>query len=161
MRASILHYNLGFRRFGWSLTGVLFALCVASIGCSPGIRWRGYTFEPVYAESRRNDKLTFVYFRNWAVTDCTQFEENVLKTPEVRQALNSDGVFYCAVLDFLWDRPMADRWGIESPPGVVILTPDGRVLAHLSGKISAEALLDAIQSAKSEFLAATQPASVP
>ncbi|MFQ5806962.1 MAG: TlpA family protein disulfide reductase [Phycisphaerae bacterium] len=140
---------------------VLGFLCALAGACSPGIRWRGYTFERVYADSERDQKLTFVYFRHWAVTECTDFEENVLKHPAVLEALHPNGAYYCAVLDILLDRPLADEWGVEAPPGVVILDPEGRVLARLSGEISIAQLLEAIQVAKDEFAPATQPTSVP
>ncbi len=129
--------------------------------CSPGITWRGYTFDPVHADSRRDQKLTFVYVRHWAVVACTEFEENVLKDPAVREALHPNGVFYCAVLDFALDRSLAEQWGIEAPPGVVILDPDNRILACLSGQISLGPLLEAIETAKNEFSPAAQPASAP
>ena len=140
---------------------VLGLLCAFLGGCSPGIRWRGYTFDRVHAESRRDQKLTFVYFRHWALVACTDFEENVLKDPTVLELLQPDGVFYCAVLDFLLDRPLAEEWGIEAAPGVVILDPKGRVLARLSGEISVERLREAIQTARDEFAADTQPQRVP
>jgi hypothetical protein len=127
-------------------------------GCSPGIRWRGYTFEHVYADSQRDQKLTLVYFRHWSVIACTDFEENVLKNPEVLEATKD---LYCVPLDFRWDRPLADQWNIELPPGIVILAPDERVLASLYGEISLEQLLEAIQAAKSEFAPAPQPAEGP
>jgi len=137
---------------------VLSFLYTLAGGCSPGIRWRGYTFDRVHAESRRDQKLTFVYFRHWAVTACTDFEENVLKDPAVLQATAD---LYSVPLDFHWDRPLAEEWGIEAPPGVVILDPEDRVLARLSGEITVSQLLEAIQAVKNEFAPAPQPASVP
>jgi hypothetical protein len=115
----------------------------------------------VHADSRRDQKLTFVYFRHWMVVACTDFEENVLKDAAVLEALHPNGEFYCAVLDFLVDRPLADQWGIEAPPGVVILAPDGRVLGRLSGQISLQQLLELIESAKAELGPATQRAVPP
>ncbi|MBU0617547.1 MAG: hypothetical protein KKI02_07505, partial [Planctomycetes bacterium] len=99
--------------------GVLVGLTGAlSEGCSPGVQWRGLTFEPVHADARRDRKLTFVYFRHWAVVACTDFEENALKSPEVLEALRPGGPLYCAVLDAYADRRLASEWGIEDPPGV-------------------------------------------
>jgi hypothetical protein len=142
--------------------GLLLGLAGAlSSGCSPGVQWRGLIFEPVHADARRDNKLTFVYFRHWAVMACTDFEENVLKSPAVLEALRPDGAFYCAVLDAYADRRLASDWGIEAPPGVVILDPTGRVLARLAGKITAEQLLAAMTGAIDAFPAATQPARAP
>ena len=132
-----------------------------SAGCSPGVQWRGLIFEPVHADARRDNKLTFVYFRHWAIVACTEFEENVLKSPQVLDALRPDGAFYCAVLDAYADRRLASRWGVEDPPAVVILDPAGRVLARLNGEISIEELLAATQSAVEAFPTASQPARAP
>lgn len=140
---------------------VLAVLWAPLSGCSPGVRWRGYSFDPVHAESQRDQKLTFVYFRHWAVIACTDFEENVLKNPAVLEALKPTGPLYCAVLDFHWDRPLAEEWGVEAPPGVVILDPEGRVLARLSGETTVEELLESIQKAVDEFTPASQPGPVP
>ena len=130
-------------------------------GCSPGVRWRNYTFDPVFADARRDGKLTFVYFRNWAVIACTEFEENVLKQPAVLQALQPTGPLYAAALDFQWDRPLADRWGVEAPPAVVILDSEERVLARLAGEITVEQLLEAIESARGRPAPVTQPGRGP
>lgn len=127
-------------------------------GCSPGIRWQGYVFDPVYAKSRAENKLTFVYFRNWYAVECTEFEESVLKQPVVREAVAN---LISVALSFDWDRPLADRWGIRQTPAFVIVDPEGRVLAHGEGDISLEALLDAVEQAKEEFAPMTQPAVPP
>ena len=140
---------------------VLGLLCVLLGGCSPGIRWRGLSFEPVLAEAQRDQKLTFVYFRHWAAVACTDFEENVLKNPTVLQELRPNGAFYCVTLQFTWDRPLAQQWAIETPPAVVILDPAEHVLSSLSREISVEQLLQAIRAAKDKFPAATQPARAP
>ena len=131
---------------------------IAAAGCSPGIRWRGYTFDPVFAEAQRDGKLTFVYFRHWSVVACTRFEEEVLKDPAVRSATAE---LYCAALDFHWDRALADRWEIPEPPGVVILDPQGNVRARLTGEMTAEQLLEAIAAARSAPVDSAQPAKVP
>jgi len=129
-------------------------LCVLVAGCAPGVHWRGLTYEPVQEAAQRDGKLTFVYFRNWMVPACTRFEENVLKAPEILDAL--DGM-YCVVLDFYQDRPLADKWGVTAPPAVVILDVDRRVLARVSGDATAQDLLSAIATAQERFAARTAP----
>lgn len=126
-------------------------------GCSAGVQWHGYTFEPVHSDATRDGKLTFVYFRHWAVIACTEFEENVLKQPAVLQALHPSGPFYATVLDFQWDRPLANRWGVDSPPAVVILDDQERVLTRLSGQITVEQLLKAVRAAGGSTAPETQP----
>lgn len=113
-------------------------------GCAPGILWRNYVYEPVHTDAVRDQKPVLVYFRHWASVECTKFEEQVLKDPRVREATVG---FYCVPLQIDWDHLLAERWGIPDPPGVVLLTPDERVLARLSGEISIDQLLGAMRSA--------------
>jgi len=143
------------------LVAVLGLVLLSGGGCSRGIQWRGLTFDPVHADARRDNKLTFVYFRHWAVIACTSFEENVLMSPRVLEALQSPGSFYAVVLDAYADRALARDWGIEDPPGVVVLDPKGRVLAVLSGKITIEELASALERAVAAYPAASQPARAP
>ncbi len=153
--------RLRYSRGTLAATLVLGLLGACTPGCSPGIHWRGLIFEPVHADAQRDQKLTFVYFRHWAVIACTDFEENVLKDPAVLHALRPDGAYYCVVLDAYADRQLAKDWGIEEPPGVAILDPEDHVLARLSGEISVEQLLAVIQEAVEAFPVASQPARTP
>jgi hypothetical protein len=151
------HCSPGNRSALWA--GIGLGLFTAfTLGCSSGIRWHGYTFDSVHAESRQDQKLTLVYFRHWSVIACTEFEDNVLKDPRV---LEVSADLYCVPLDFNWDRPLAEEWGITELPGVVILDPEERILARLSGDISVEKLLDAIAEAQSQFAPASKSSGVP
>ena len=130
--------------------------------CSQGIAWRGLVFEPVHADARRDHKLTFVYFRHWAVIACTNFEESVLKTPEVRHLLRPEGNFYCVVLDAYTDRALAEEWGVPGPPAIVVLDSEERVLRCLSGTITVEQLLNLLREVENTFSSkTTQPARAP
>lgn len=126
-------------------------------GCSPGINWRGFAYEPVLAQSREENKLTLVYFRSWYLVACTEFEENVLKKPEVISATTD---LNCVALDFDWDRPLADAWDIREAPAVVIVDPEERVLGAAMGQITLETLLEIILEAQRTF-SERQPANVP
>ena len=130
-------------------------ICATLCACAPGIQWRAYTFDPVFEESQRDDKLTFVYLRSWADPKCTQFEEQVLKSPRVLQAT---GALYCVPLEFAIDRELAQRWEVEASPAVVLLDPDGRVLTKLSGEITIERLLSAVASAQTTHAVAKETA---
>lgn len=133
-----------FSQRAFLLPVLLAGLLLGLGGCTPGILWRNYTYEPVHADAVRDRKPLFVYFRHWASVDCTKFEEQVLKDPRVREAT---AAFYCVPLQIDWDHVLAERWGIPDPPGVVLLAPDERVLARLSGAISIDQLLNAMNAA--------------
>lgn len=126
-------------------------------GCSSGINWRGYSYELVHTRSREENKLTLVYFRSWYRVACTEFEENVLKKPELISATTD---LNCVALDFDWDRPLADAWHIREAPAVLIVDPEERVLGVATGQITLETLLEIILEAKRAF-SERQPAHVP
>ncbi|MEP0848176.1 MAG: hypothetical protein HRF50_15305 [Phycisphaerae bacterium] len=114
------------------------ALLLGASGCAPGINWRLDPYDRVQADAARDGKLTFVYFREWADPDCTEFEEFVLKDPAVRKATTA---LYCVPLSYHWDQPLAEKLGVSDVPAVAVLDTDGRVLMRLSGKISKDLLL--------------------
>jgi len=122
----------------------LILLTVVTGGCAPEIAWRGVVFDPVFADAQRDNRLTFVYLRNWYMPECTRFEESVLNTPEVIQATAD---CYAAKLEFDWSQEYARRWGVSAPPAVVILDPQGRVLARVDGTVDKTRLLDALRRA--------------
>lgn len=102
-----------------------------------------------------------VYLKHWTVVACAEFEENVLKSPRVIEALGPDRPLYCVKLDGYADRRLARQWGVERLPGVVILDPVGEVLARLSGEITEEQLLAAVRGAIADLTNANQRARAP
>lgn len=127
-------------------TGVwIVALSVLlSSGCARSVKWRLDSFDRVQADSRTQNKLTFVYFRNWYSVECTRFEEGVLKDPAVLDALLP---FNCVPLDFDRDRPLAEAWGVQKPPAFVVMDGNSRVLASGKGAMSVASVLDALKRA--------------
>ena len=91
----------------------------------------------------RTDRPVFVYFRSWYSVECTHFEENVLKDPEI---LAETATMVCVPLDFDWDRPLAQQWDLGAVPAFVIVTPDGRVLAKGQAPLTREMLLEAFRT---------------
>lgn len=143
------------------LTAALGLVC-AACGCTPGIAWRGASYEPVAELSRKENKLTFVYLRNWYDPTCTRFEDSVLSDPALRAATNP---LNCVVLSYDYDQKLVESWGVPSPPAVLILSPTGEVLERRGGTATASDLIAAIRNARTRFgngsIAATQPASAP
>ncbi len=139
------------RRTAGRLSGVLLvAVAVAGIGgCGEGVRWELAGFLEVHSRAAANDRLTFVYFRNWYRKECTDFEESVLKDPEV---LRETSHFACVPLEFQrGDRELGQRWGVTATPAFAVIAPDGRVLAYSNPPITKEQLLEALRAARRQF----------
>ncbi len=143
------------------LTAALGLAC-AACGCTSGIAWRGVSYEPVAEVSRKENKLTFVYLRNWYDPTCTRFEDSVLSDPALRTATNP---LNCVMLSYDYDQKLVEGWGVASAPAVLILSPSGEVLERCGGTATASDLIAAIRDARTRFgngsVAATQPASQP
>jgi hypothetical protein len=151
------------RRYGSPRDGVrtiarLALLCLPLAGCAPAVPWQFGRYEDVQRRSADANQLFFVYFRNWYLKECTDFEENVLKQPEVLRELRS---MICTPLDFDWDRARADRWGVSAVPACVIVAPDGAVLAVEQTPIIAEQLLSTLRSVKADFAAGAETKAEP
>jgi hypothetical protein len=129
-------------------------LGLALAGCNGGIHWQGPTFNDARALARRTNKLTFVYFRSWYLVECTNFEEQVLKQPDVLAETRS---MVCVVLDYDWDRPLAQRWGLKTVPAFAIVSADDEVLVRQAAPVTHDDLLRAIRYAKKRAALASQP----
>lgn len=124
-------------------------------GCAPRIPWRFSDYEEARQTAERENKLTFVYFRNWYAVECTRFEDNVLSAQAVVDAV-SDMV--CVPLDLDWDRPLARTWDIDQAPAIVVTEPDGSRLAGRAGACSVQELLAIVHEARQRHVAAaSQP----
>jgi thioredoxin-like negative regulator of GroEL len=132
----------------------LFASLLTLAGCNGGVHWEGPTFQDAQALGRNRNRPIFVYFRSWYLVECTQFEEQVLKNPEI---LAETRGMVCVPLDFDRDRPLAQQWGIKTVPAFVIVAPGGQVLARQEARITQPELLSAVRAAKAAFAASTQP----
>lgn len=132
------------------LAGLLAGALVALLaGCNDGVRWQGPTYQDAQAQARRTDQLTFVYFRSWYLVECTDFEEKVLKSPDVLAATRE---LVCVALDFDWDRPLAQRWQLQVVPAFAIVAPNGTILARQQAPITRADVLNAIQLARQVFV---------
>lgn len=132
-------------RLGAALAAAAVLLCG---GCGQGIAWHGLSYDAVHAEAAAAGELTFVYLRSWALVECTRFEEQVLSTPQARQALSG---FRRVALEFGWDEDRARQWGVEAPPAIVVVDPAGRVLARATGQITIESLVQTLSDARQRF----------
>ena len=136
------------------------AVCALPLlaGCDGGVQWEFRTFRDAHEIARDANKLTFVYFRNWYSVECTRFEENILKHPEV---LAETRGMVCVPLDFDYDQSLARRWRLQKTPAYVIVTPDRSILARADAPITRDDLLEAMRLAKATFAPSTQPRTAP
>lgn|GEM_PF-1216212 len=143
--------RLAARRAGGRLFGfLLISVAVAGVGgCGEGVRWELAGFLEVHSRAAAADRLTFVYFRNWYRKECTDFEESVLKDPEV---LRETSHFACVPLEYQrGDRELGQRWGVTATPAFAVIAPDGRVLAYSNPPIKKEQLIEALRAARRQF----------
>ena len=126
------------------LAGITLLLLGLS-GCARGVHWRFGTYEDGYNEARHAGKLTFVYFRVWYLVECTNFEDQVLKDPQV---LAETDRMVCVPLDFDWDKPLAQRWNLTAIPAFAIVAPSGEILAQRQTPLTKLELLADIRSAR-------------
>jgi hypothetical protein len=138
------------------MVAMLAPLLFSAAGCQPGINWRGFSYDFVHADSRLDGKLTFVYFRNPYLVECTRFEDRVLSAKPV---LDATKPLYCALVDFGWDRELAQKWGLDRAPAYAIVDPQGDLLASGSGEQTVDEVLDAIQLAQQRFQKSKEPPS--
>jgi hypothetical protein len=127
------------------------------MGCA-GFRWQGRHFDLVHADARRDNRLTFVYLRNWYMVECTEFEEYVLNTEPVRDLLADT---YCVKIEYDWSETLVKRWNVGEPPAFVIVDPQGEVVARSDAARTLDAVVEAIRQAKARFVQSTQPGAPP
>lgn len=137
-----------------AVTGLL-VLAFGMGGCARGVRWEYGSFEDVQRRSQSSGRLMFVYFRNWYRVECTNFEEQTLKDPQV---LTETDQYTCVPLDYDYDRRLAERWGIEQVPAYAIVTPDGQLLTQQQPPITREDLLAELRGARARPAPPSQPA---
>ncbi len=126
-------------------------------GCKAGLRWDFVPYPDAQAKARAAGKATLVYFRSWYLVECTEFEEKILKDPEV---LAETRDMVCVPLDYRWDRPLAEEWGISRVPALAITAPDGELLARQQAPITRAEVLSAMRTAK-QTIARARPSTAP
>lgn len=140
------------RNFVMSVVGsaALLLLMLGVTGCHEGVAWNYYEYAPALAQSQANHELIFVYFRDWASVECTQFEDNVLKQPSARAAIDP---LNAVVLQWstLVDAPLVQRWQITNAPAYVIAEPDETILVKRTHPITLEQLLQDIGQAQATY----------
>ncbi len=127
--------------------GAVISASLLLAGCTPGVHWRLVRYEDAYRIGQREARPVFVYFRSAFAPECPDFEEHILKDPEV---LSETNVMVCVPLEFLDRRnqQLAGGWQIVKVPGYAIVAPDGRLLAHRQAPLARDDLLRDMRAAR-------------
>jgi hypothetical protein len=144
------HASRGPARSGFAPLMALSLLMLCATGCAPSINWQVGWYHDIHPQAAAAEKLTFVYFKSYFVPECTPFEEEQLKNPDVLNELNADDEIVCIPLTDHWNAELIAAWRIERLPAYVIVAPEGDVLARNSWPITLEEVLADIRSSKAE-----------
>lgn len=133
-------------------------LATVFCACAPGVKWQFDFYENVQRQATQAHRLTFVYFRSCVSPRCTEFEEHVLKTPEILAATEH---FVCVPLEITvpQDTTLAERWGIKEVPAIAITAPDGTLVATNQAPITKAALLATLRDALAKYGGTAPPVS--
>ena len=88
-------------------------------------------FAVAEAEAKRTDRPMLVHFFATWCGPCKQMDREVLHTPDVMRHLGREIVG--VMLDTAQVPDLVSRFGVESIPTDVFLTPDGRKLGEMNG----------------------------
>ncbi len=134
------------RRFAITLTlTVCAALAGLNAGCASGVRWR-YDFAAAYEQSKANQRLTLVYFRQWFLPLCGKMEDVVFGTPELREATRD---IACVRYELYSGDPLSAAWDVDAAPAFVIVDTNGTILARRDGEFTVADVTQAISDAQS------------
>ena len=133
----------------------LIGLVALLAGCQPSIAWRYWLDDSTRDSARTEQKLMFVYLRNWASVECTDFVNGVLSEKRV---VDATADMLCVQLEYAVpaDQRLAESWGITRVPAVAIVDPSGNVIEKASGPLSAPDLLALIDRARQRYAPTTQ-----
>ena len=106
-------------------------------------------FDQAQALAKRTDRPLLVHFYAQWCGPCKQMERDVLHTPEVAAHLN--GPIVAVMLDTERVPQLVSRFGVQSIPTDLFLTPDGRVLGMMNGAKPKSDYLRRVAAAESQY----------
>ncbi len=109
---------------------LLTALFTAVSSANPGAGWRS-DLESAQAEATRLNKPLLIHFYADWCGPCKRMDREVLHSPEFLSRVGSRIV--AVKIDIEQQRAVAERYGVESLPTDLFLSPDGRVLGTMNG----------------------------
>ncbi len=115
-------------RTGLRFVAPLFPVLLAGCG---GVQWQ-YRLEPALQQAAAAKQLALVQFRTLTDPTCMEADRLLFADNEVIKTLKD---FQCVQLDYVLNKPLADRLGVNVVPTYVVLRPDGSVVDRRAGRI--------------------------
>lgn len=101
------------------------------------------TYDEGLEVARETGKPIFLYF--WAIwcKFCEKLHTEVYPDPEVQRYLREEFVLVAVDLDE--NREDAQRFGVQFPPHLLFLSPEGEVITRIPGFVSKDVLLSVLR----------------
>lgn len=136
----------GFRKAaGYFIAAALFAVF---LGAQPRDGWYA-DFSSAQQVAKSSDRPILVHFGADWCAPCKRMEREVLHNPSFLSSLNRQVV--PVKVDVDEDRSLARKYGIESVPTDLFLSPDGRVLGVMNGFRTADDYLQRVAAVENQF----------
>jgi thioredoxin-related protein len=106
------------------------------------IKWYK-TYDEGAKVARDTGKPMFLYF--WAIwcKYCEKFHTEVYPDPEVSRYLKEEFVLVAVDLDE--NKEDAQRFGVQFPPHLIFLSPEGKIITRIPGFVQKDVLLSVMQ----------------
>lgn len=101
------------------------------------------TYDEGAKAARETGKPIFIYF--WAIwcKYCEKLHTEVYPDPEVSKYLRED--FVLVAIDLDENKKDAQRFGVQFPPHLIFLSPDGKIITRIPGFVPKEVLVSVMQ----------------
>lgn len=110
-----------------------------------GMKWYK-NYDEGQKAAREQNKPMLVYFWTVWCKFCQTLHEEVYPDPEISRILKEDFVLVAVDLDE--NKVDARRFGVQYPPYLIFLTPEGKQIATIPGYVSREQLLPILRQIK-------------
>ncbi len=124
-----------------SVTGVLLA------GCGPKLPWRR-DWKEAMIEARDNRQDMLLLFDAATCPRCMHMDSEVFKDERVQEEL---ATYQLIRVDILWNRDLADRYGVTGTPSFVVLNSVGRVLGKHAGTLGPAEMIRFLRGSRMKF----------
>ena len=119
------------------------APAVASHNTS-GVRWTT-DWEAALAQAKKENKVVVIdFYADWCVW-CRRLDSTTYRDPKVVHYLTERTVPLKLDVDASPGRAMANRYGVDGLPTILILSADGKEIGRIPGYMPAKGFLEAVQ----------------